>query len=417
MKPRARSSFGPLLGLRPAGARRLERARGAVIIVVLVTVLLASLMLARFMESSRVELVLATRDADRERLRGEAYSALETALAVMAEIQAVDGDLHAPDQGWGDPFAYAGDTPREGLQVSFEYTDESGKISLPRLSFDELVELAQSLGLGDNDARRFADGLFAWTRADHLPQEMDAEASRYERSALPHEPPRRSLRSWEELRAVRVARDYAYDEEGALTPFGSALRETLSLYDFEGSNVNALSPAIGALRGWDSSQLGSLASYTTGRAGRAAGAPPWFRGVDDVRGVLGANADTEGLGASVKLLRVVVTVREGAASATVSALVGVDKSVSLPAPAAGPGENPGGSAAEKTEAATPPPTEEGATVARVRGRGRQSAETGEGATTSEEKLDYPFRILEVVETSGPAPTPPPEDSATEDPLS
>ncbi|MBC8010538.1 MAG: general secretion pathway protein GspK, partial [Burkholderiales bacterium] len=235
--------------------------RGSVIVVVLVTLLLASLMIVKFMESSAVELTLATRQADRERLRGDAYAALETVLAVMAEVKAIDEALYAPEQGWADPYAYAGEAPREGVTVSYEFTDESGKASLPKMTFDEMVELAQVLGLGDTDARRFADGLYAWMKEDHMPKEIEAEASRYERDDPPITVPKRSLRSWGELRAVKVARDYVYDENGALTPFGTALQQNVSLYSFEGTNVNALAPALGTARGWDGTQAAQLAGY------------------------------------------------------------------------------------------------------------------------------------------------------------
>ncbi|MEY4488037.1 MAG: hypothetical protein RIQ79_545, partial [Verrucomicrobiota bacterium] len=177
--------------------------RGSVIVVVLITLMLASLMLVKFMETSEVELVLATRTADRDRLKDDAYAALETALAVMAEISEIDdGKLHVPEQGWGDPYAYSGESPRAGVEVSFAFQDESGRISLPRLKFDDMLLLAQALGLDDHDARKFSDGLYTWMKSSHVPQDIEAEASRYERSALPHKPPLRSLRSWDELRAV-----------------------------------------------------------------------------------------------------------------------------------------------------------------------------------------------------------------------
>lgn len=384
--------------------------RGSVIVVVLVTLLLASLMLVKFIENSAVELVLATRQADRERLRTDAYAALETALAVMAEIKAIDENLHAPAQGWGDPYGYAGESPREGVTVEFTFTDESGKLSLPKLSFDDMVELAQVLGLGEYDARRFADGLYAWMRPDHTPQEMDAEASRYERELIPHEPPKRSLRSWDELRAVRVAREYVYDESGALTPFGAALRENISLYDYEGANVNALAPAIGTARGWDESQSTTLSSYAAGKAARPAGAPPWFRGTEDISSVLGANADVEGIGASAKLVRVDVTVREGQASMRLSALVGIEKSVALPAVSEGAGATPA------PEGETPAENS-GGNNRGGRRQPRQNGETSGAGEASEEKLDYPFSILEVVETAGPAPVVPADEAEVDEPLS
>lgn len=468
--------------LRPVRPRRARRG-GSVIVVVLVTLLLASLMLTKFMENSAVELTLATRQADRERLRADAYAALETALAVMAEIKAIDEDLYSPEQGWKDPYGYAGESPREGVTAEFTFTDESGKISLPRLRFDEMVELAQALGLGENDARRFSDGLFAWTTADHTPQDIEAEASRYERDAISHRVPRRSLRSWEELRAVRVAREYVYDEQGALTSFGQALRDNLSLYDYEGANVNALAPAVGAWRGWDITQTAALASYQAGKGPRAAGAPPWFRGMDEVRTILGANAEMDALDASVKLVRVEVTVREGQASMRLAALVGIDDSVKLPQaaesdenggqsggssaragrreqgggearaggavgnrgievgrPGGGsrPGNNrpegggrggnlrPGGNQRGGNSGAGAP-VRPRISLQQAQGAGGNSAqraggratrrETSGGSAASEEKLDYPFRILEVIESAGPAPVPPVEANEEEAPLS
>jgi general secretion pathway protein K len=366
-----------------------------VIVVVLITVLLASLMLMKFFENSAVELTLATREADRSRLRADAYSALETALAVMAEINAIDRVLHSPDQGWGDPYAYLGDTPREGLEVSFSFFDESGKASLPSLSFEQLAALAEALGLAPFDARRFADALFVWMNAEHAAENIEAESSRYERDLVPHQPPRRSLRSWEELRAVRVARDYVYDERGGLSPFGRALRDNLSLFRFESSNINSLAPAIAAARGWDPAQIAAIAAYQSGRGPRPAGAPVWFRNGRDLASVLGANADTSAIDATAKLIRVEVRVREGAATLLISAWVTSEASVTLPPAFVAPGETPA------TPAEQSPPAPAGA---RPPGgvRGGNSANSRRGGA-SEERLNYPFRILQLAEITGPEP--------------
>ncbi len=458
--------------------------RGSVIVVVLVTLLLASMMLMKFYENSEVELTLATRQADRARLRADAYAALETALAVMAEIKAVDENLYSPEQGWGDPYEYAGESPREGLQVSFSFTDESGKLSLPNLSFQDMVEFTQVLGLSETDARSFSDGLYAWTTADHTPQDIDAEASRYEREAIPHTPPKRSLRSWDELRAVRVANRFVYDEDGVLTSFGQALHDNLSLYSFESANINALAPMIGAARGWDENQNASIASYRAGKGPRAPGSPSWFRAVSELSSVIGAKAEVEGLDAVAKLVRVDVTVREGAASMRLSALVGLDSSVRLPSavsadgsensggvtgggrgngsgggrgngggqgngagqgegggqgrpgggngrprpgggqqPPSGGGQFSGGSGGLGSDGSGLRPGRQGgmnlqqatATSGRTSSGGTARAGTGARAgsgttgetsgsgATSEEKLDYPFTILEIIESAGPAP--------------
>ena len=46
-----------------------KKRRGSVLIVILVLITLASLLLARFMEDNSLELAMATREADRRRLR------------------------------------------------------------------------------------------------------------------------------------------------------------------------------------------------------------------------------------------------------------------------------------------------------------------------------------------------------------
>jgi len=365
--------------------------RGSVIVVVLITLMLASLMLVKFMETSEVELVLATRSADRERLRNDAYAALETALAVMAEIREIDdGKLHAPAQGWGDPYGYAGESPREGVEVAFEFKDESGRISLPTLKFDDMVLLAQALGLGAEDARRFSDGLYTWMDADHISQDIESEASRYERGELPHTTPKRSLRSWDELKAVSVAKTFVYDEDGALTPFGSALRENLSLYRYSGANINAITSGWLLMRKWDEFKVTSLAGYSSGKSSRAAGAPPWFRSVDDAERILGTKTDVEGLDAEAKLIRITISLKERVATLRLTALVAVGDRVQLPPAAIG----------ESTEQPKPTPT---------------SAETAPPAANekpADEKLNYPFHILELSFDGNPAPPAPPAEDTS-----
>ena len=94
-----------------------KKRRGSVLIVILVLITLASLLLARFMEDNSLELSMATREADRRRLRADAQSELELALAVIAEIRSIDlNKIHDHSQGYADPHAYAGFPARDGHQ-------------------------------------------------------------------------------------------------------------------------------------------------------------------------------------------------------------------------------------------------------------------------------------------------------------
>lgn len=397
-----------------------SRRRGSVIVVVLITLLLASMMLTKFMESSAVELTLATRQADRERLRADCYAALETAIAVMAEIRELDNGLHAPAQGWDDPYGYAGESPREGVEITYEFIDESGRASLPNATFDDLVKFLVAQGMAEPDARRFCDGLFVWMREEHAPTDIEAEASRYERDLLAHEPPRRSLRSWEELRAIRIVRDFAFDEDGQWTALGLALRDSYSLYSFENANINALAPALGTARGWVDTQTAALANYREGRGPRAPGAMPWFTNMQQVSAVIGAQTDVAGIGVEASLIRIIVHAREGAATMRLESLVALNDTVSLPEAATGPAQNNPSSAnpAAGSPGDTSPgnQTPAGAAAASRRALPGSSAraaaggngETGAGSTSSEQVLNYPFRILQVMEGSTPPPAAPTE---------
>lgn len=392
-----------------------SRRRGSVIVVVLITLLLASMMLTKFMESSAVELTLATRQADRERLRADCYAALETAIAVMAEIREIDNGLYAPAQGWDDPYGYAGESPREGVEITYEFIDESGKASLPNATFDDLVKFLVAQGMAEPDARRFCDGLFVWMREEHSPTDIEAEASRYERDLLAHEPPRRSLRSWEELRAIRIVRDFAFDEDGRWTAIGQTLRDSYSLYSFENANINALAPALGTARGWVDIQTSALAAYRQGRGPRAPGAMPWFTNMQQVATILGAQTDVSGIGAEASLIRVIVRAREGAATMSLETLVALADNVTFPEVAAGPSQNNLSTAAAATSGTTTNPAGQPAAGAAAgnrralpgssrRGLATGAArETGTGATSSEQVLNYPFRVLQVMEGSGPTP--------------
>jgi len=105
--------------------------RGAVIVLVLVTLLLASFLLMAFIRRSGTELLADARAAERRQLRGEAYSALESAIAMLAAQRDIDGSLFQPEDSWVEMLATTGYEPAKGLQVEIAFVDESGKISLP----------------------------------------------------------------------------------------------------------------------------------------------------------------------------------------------------------------------------------------------------------------------------------------------
>jgi hypothetical protein len=352
--------------------------RGSVLVVVLVTLLFASLLLMRLVETSTPDLLIAMRQADRERLRGDAYAGLETTLAALMDFRTVDGGLYAPAQGWSDPLTYAAYVPREGVTLAVAFEDESAKLSLPRMNADTLNTLLVQLGLPMTEAARVADAMLAWTRNGHVAAESATSSSAYEQGDPPAQPPYRSLRSFDELATIAVARDYFYDKEGRPLALLDEFKRAVSLYEFNATNLNSAGDTVLLASGWDQNQSGQLQKYLATQVS-ALKSRPYLRSVQEARGQVG-NASFRNLGAQIQLLRITVTARQGAAQLQLSALVTWAGQARLPAPpppAAAAGAAP---AAPATPAAAPAPA----------------------ANT----LRYPFTVLELTENPIPAPVPP-----------
>ncbi|MDD3179901.1 MAG: type II secretion system protein GspK [Opitutaceae bacterium] len=364
--------------LLPRGRlRRGFNSGGSVILLVLVMLFFASLALSRFIEKAGVELLAEVRAADQNRLRADAYSALEVTLAVLAEFMEVDGGLYAPAQGWDQPLDYAGYTPRHGVTVAIAYEDESGRISLPRLNQTTMQVMLESFGVPQRDAERITDALMAWMRPNYVAASFDTDPHVYESADPAYQPPQRSLRSFHELAAIAVARDYFYDQDGEPTGLWRTFADNVSLYDFAGANLNAARPATMAIAGFDSSQAGLINSYLTGQQGpRAPGVPPYFRSLNEALGLLGPSAPGSSLDVQIRALRINITVQEGAASFRVSAVVAPPGG----ATAVGPVPPP----------SAPPPASSPVPAA-------ASPANAVSEPSAPIKLNYPFKILEIQE--------------------
>lgn len=367
----------------------MTKPRGSVVVVVLVTLLFAALLLTRLIETSSTDLLIAMRVADRDRLRADAYGAMETTLAALMDFRTVDGGLYAPVQGWSDPLGYAGYVPRDGVTLTVAFEDESAKLSLPRINLDTLNTLLVQLGLSMPAAARVADAMFVWMRSGHLATESATSAKVYERGDPPASPPYRSLRSFDELAGIAVAKDFFYDTDGHPKPLLADFIAAVSLYQFNSTNLNSAPPAVLAATGWDASQTASLQKYLASPVS-ATKTRPYVRTLQEARGQVG-NVATRNLGAQIQLLRLTVTAREGAAQLKLSVLVTWAGQASLPPALAA---NPAGT----TSATTP------------RSMVSTRAQTQTTAASSN-TLRYPYTVLEISETSLPDPPPPPDAPA------
>lgn len=353
-------------------SRRLRR--GSVILFVLGVILLTAFLLTRLMDRAETELLAESKAANRATLRDQAYAGLEVTLAVLADVSAVDGGLHAPQQGWDKPLQYANYQPPPGFDVSVSFLDETGKLSLPRVNQTVLEHYLETIGAPVTDAERLTDTLLVWTKKGYLPGSSDADPRNYENSPLPYGPPERPMRTFEELRAVSVANKLFFDDDGHWNELGNRFRSGTSLYDFSDVNVNSANSSVLVGMGVDQTQADALAKETSGGA-NPAHPPTYFRSVAEAAGVLGTGAGQTGLGAEVQCLRVLVTVRQGARVFLLEAVV---------QPGGSSNQAPSTAAPEKTDPNVPPP-----------------APVDPRALTRK-SIDYPFRILELKETDGPA---------------
>jgi hypothetical protein len=372
---------------RRPSVRFLSR-RGSVIVVVLVTLLFASLLLTRLIEASSTDLLIAMRRADRDRLRADAYSALETTLAALMDFRTVDRSLYAPAQGWADPLAYAGYAPREGVTVAVSFEDESAKLSLPRLNPDSLTALFVQLGLVQTDAARVADAILVWTRNGHVAAETATSAAVYEQADPPYEPPYRGLRSFDELAAINVARDFFFEPDGRPKPLLSDFRQAVSLYQFASTNLNSAPPVVLLAAGWDASQVQTLQKFLTNPP-LATKTPPYFTSMKQVQQQLG-QVTLRNIGVQIQCLRINVDVRQGAAQMQLSALVTWSGQARLPAPVA--------ANADRKAAAT------GGRAA-ASSASRPSPSAAATAAAAGKSLMYPFTLLELTEITPVTPSP------------
>lgn len=347
-----------------------RRTAGSVVLLVLVTVLLAAFMVTKFVQRAGTELLADARAGDQGRMRREAYSALETTLAVLADVRAVDQGLFNPAQGWSDPLAYAGYVPEGSARVEVAFEDESGRISLPKADAATLEALLEMTGVDRNQAERASDALLVWMHPDYVPPTLEADPGGYERAVIPHKPAGRPLRSFDELASIALARDIFFDETGRPYPRLREFAAAVSLYSFDRVNLNAGTPLALTAAGATPDQVESLNTYLRDRSRSG---QPYFKSTQEASVAMGGTAPIDRFGVEIQVLRINVTVREGALAYRLSAVIALSNRATAPARAA------------------PAPTT------------TRTGTTTEKAPLTLKKLDYPFKVLEVLEDveSGP----------------
>ena len=339
--------------------------RGSVLVAVLAVIALLSFLVTRFMEEALRDLEYRAIFNEPTEARVFAHGALEATLAAIREVALIDdGKLHAPEQGWGEPLAYAGVDIPEGWDVAVTVRDEGGKLPLNTLSeplLNRLFEATFELDYGT--ARELSATLLDWTDANESPRLNGAESEFYLTENPPYRAADAPLQSLDELRLLKVWRDVFFDESGRPNALFRRFAGMVSVRHNGPVNVNAAPPEVLELlaleNGWDPDYL--------------------FDGLDQpYRESAPGAADSDTTGAETRLLHITVRVSRGGVPYVISALV---------APEFGGGAN-GGNADESGGAGGNRP---GATA-------RDQPRTG---TPEEQRaIRFPYRILRLTEYEG-----------------
>jgi len=354
-------------------------------VIVLVALMFAAVALVSFIEKASNDLLMETREADAARLRQEAQSAMETVLAVLEDFRIVNNGLRSPAEGWSDPLKFADYEPAEGSVVEVSFEDESGKLSLPTLDGPTLIALFKGWEIRDSDAERLADALLGWMRPDHVPATAGAPtADDYDRGETPYKPPARSLRSFSELAAIKVADEIFYDERGRPNALWQRFRNAVSLYQYTTPNLNAApADALAALSQFDSGQQQRFDEFLRGKGPHARKGPGFFKSPEDAAAIAGGQVALTGFGVEIRALRIKVAVKKGASRYELAVVVAPPGGAQIVR--SGPTKSPGA----KPEPGAPPAPSKTPSA----GSGPPAAE-GDGVA---KKLNYPFTLPEITE--------------------
>jgi hypothetical protein len=380
----------------PAGFPQ-RSARGSVLVIVMITLIFTTLALVAFMEKASGDLLVEARAAQAARLRAEAYSALETTLAVLEDFRQVNRGLHSAAEGWSDPLTFAEWTPTDGRTVEISFEDESGKLSLPRADALMLKNLFKAWEMEDTEAEKLADALLGWMKREHV--YATGLFPDYEQAQVPYEAPARPLRSFDELAAITVARDVFY-HEGKRNELWYRFARSVSLFSFPRSNINGAMPdVLESVAQMDDSQRGQLKDYLSGDGSFRSQGPGWFTDMGTVKSITGVS-NVSNFGTTISALRIQLTVREGQSVFHLSAVVAPAQNGATVVQTNASQTRAAGSSNAPTTPAAP---------------GRPSsnpvASASRNAPSNAKKLNYPFTLLEIRENDEILQAPPPPVAA------
>jgi hypothetical protein len=376
---------------------------GTVLILVMLTILFTSFALIAFIDKASNDLLVEARVAQSDRLRMDAYSALDVTLAVLDDFIRADNGLRAPAEGWSDPLNWAAWTPSPGHTVDVSLSDESAKIPLNHVTAQVMLNLFEAWQMNQDDAQKLTDAILSWMQQNYVP--TTPVESDYEQSAIPYDPPLRAMRSLSELAAIDVARDMFFDQNGRPNSLWWRFANDFSIFNYPAPNINGANPDVMTAVGeFTDQQQQAISDYQNGTGQYANQGPNWFQNGAALKGVVGTLAGNPGsFGTAIRALRILITVHEGNTVYRLSVVVapkGGARSVETTATEVKANtSNSTSGESSATPTVTSPANQSQPTNTPT------SAQT---AAAASQNLQYPFTILEIRENDDiPVPPPPP----------
>jgi general secretion pathway protein K len=253
-----------------------KRREGAVLLIVLGVILLASWMLVQIIARVGEEVALRGEDEQNDALKASAFQALEITMGVLAEIKLLDGGLYSPVQGWGNPLGYAGfssyavsnelDVAEQeelevgdieemvpfafppGIEVSVELRDESGRFPLNTTSEERWKLLFEEMDIQASDAAILTDSLLDWVDADDETRLNGAEKGTYQRRDPAYFPANAPIANTLDLQLIEGF-DRLFFEEDIPNDLYRTFLDCITVINVEGVNLNAAHPLVLAVMG------------------------------------------------------------------------------------------------------------------------------------------------------------------------
>jgi general secretion pathway protein K len=376
-----------------------------VIVLVLVSLLFTAVALTAFIEKAGNDLLVEVRQADAQRLRREAFSALEVTIAVLEDFREADNGLHNTAEGWGDPLGWAGWTPSEGRTVDVSFQDESGKIPLAKANSAILTNLFLYWQMAPADAERLTDALLGWMQTGYV--YSSALTPDYQEADIPYAEPGRPMRTFGELAAIDDAKEFFFDENGL--PNGNYWRfvNDVSLFNYPQPNANGANADVMAAVGqYTDAQQQHVNDYLTGTGQFAQQGQQWFQDTTTLAAVAGLGGNANQFGTTISALRINITVHEGRSSFRLSAVGGGARRGAPPPPQGGATTNQTAAVNATSAASSASPT--ATTSVTSTSQPSTTATAANASAAASQSINYPFTLLQMLEEDEiPQPPPPP----------